>query len=55
MRPYATDGVRVTIGETEANDRLLDVAATVARGALSATPTNRRAKLGFRIPADLPM
>lgn len=27
VRPYAVDGVRVTIGETEANDRLLEVAA----------------------------
>lgn len=26
VRPYGTDGVRVTIGETEANDRLLQVA-----------------------------
>jgi histidinol-phosphate aminotransferase len=25
VRPYAPDGVRVTIGETEANDRVLDV------------------------------
>ena len=27
VRPYATDGVRVTIGETEANDRLIAAAA----------------------------
>jgi histidinol-phosphate aminotransferase len=27
VRPFAGDGVRVSIGETEANDRLLDVAA----------------------------
>jgi histidinol-phosphate aminotransferase len=27
VRPYGTDGVRVTIGEREANDRLLEVAA----------------------------
>ncbi len=27
VRPYGTDGVRVTIGETEANDRLIEVAA----------------------------
>jgi histidinol-phosphate aminotransferase len=27
VRQYGTDGVRVTIGETEANDRFLDVAA----------------------------
>ena len=26
VRPYGTDGVRVTIGETEANDRLIEVA-----------------------------
>ena len=26
VRPYATDGVRVTIGETEANDRILELA-----------------------------
>lgn len=27
VRPYGSDGVRVTIGEPEANDRLIDVAA----------------------------
>jgi histidinol-phosphate aminotransferase len=27
VRPYAADGVRVTVAETEANDRLLEVAA----------------------------
>lgn len=27
VRPYGTDGVRVTIGEPEANDRLIEVAA----------------------------
>ena len=27
VRQYGTDGVRVTIGEIEANDRFLDVAA----------------------------
>jgi histidinol-phosphate aminotransferase len=27
VRPYGTDGVRVTIGEVEANDRMLQVAA----------------------------
>ena len=26
VRQYGDDGVRVTIGETEANDRLLEVA-----------------------------
>ena len=31
VRPYGTDGVRVSIGETEANDRLLEVAAAFAR------------------------
>ena len=31
VRPYGTDGVRVTIGETEANDRLLDVAREFVR------------------------
>lgn len=30
VRPYGTDGVRVSIGETEANDRLLEVAAAFA-------------------------
>jgi len=27
VRPYAVDGVRATIGEPEASDRLLDIAA----------------------------
>lgn len=31
MRPYGTDGVRVTIGETEANDRLIEVASAFGR------------------------
>lgn len=31
VRPYGTDGVRVTIGETEANDRLIDVAREFVR------------------------
>lgn len=31
VRPYGTDGVRVTIGETGANDRLLDVAREFVR------------------------
>lgn len=31
VRPYGTDGVRVTIGETEANDRLLAVAREFVR------------------------
>jgi histidinol-phosphate aminotransferase len=31
VRPYGTDGVRVTIGEPEANDRLIDVAAAFRR------------------------
>lgn len=31
VRPYGTDGVRVSIGETEANDRLLEVAAAFLR------------------------
>ena len=26
MRPYGTDGARATIGEREANDRLIEVA-----------------------------
>ncbi|WP_338748750.1 histidinol-phosphate transaminase [Janibacter alittae] len=30
VRPYGTDGVRVTIGEPEANDRLIEVATTFA-------------------------
>jgi histidinol-phosphate aminotransferase len=30
VRPFAGEGVRVTIGETEANDRLLDIAARLA-------------------------
>ncbi len=28
VRPFAGDGVRVSIGETEANDRIIDVART---------------------------
>ena len=31
VRPYGTDGVRVTIGETEANDRLIEVAREFLR------------------------
>jgi len=31
VRPYGTDGVRVTIGETEANDRLIEVASAFGR------------------------
>jgi histidinol-phosphate aminotransferase len=31
VRPYGTDGVRVTIGEPEANDRLIEVAAEFRR------------------------
>lgn len=31
VRPYATDGVRVTIGEAEALDRIVEVAARFAR------------------------
>jgi histidinol-phosphate aminotransferase len=31
VRPYGTDGVRVTIAEPEANDRLLEVAAAFPR------------------------
>ncbi|NYF98621.1 histidinol-phosphate transaminase [Janibacter cremeus] len=31
VRPYGTDGVRVTIGEPEANDRLIGVAAAFRR------------------------
>ena len=31
VRPYGTDGVRVTIGEPEANDRLIEVAAAFPR------------------------
>ena len=31
VRPYGTDGVRVTIGEPEANDRLIEVAAAFRR------------------------
>ena len=31
VRPYGTDGVRVTIGEPEANDRLIDVAGAFRR------------------------
>lgn len=30
VRPYGTDGVRVTIGEPEANDRLIEVAGSFA-------------------------
>lgn len=30
VRPYGTDGVRVTIGEPEANDRLIEVASAFA-------------------------
>ena len=30
VRPFAGDGVRVTVGETEANDRLLELAAKLA-------------------------
>ncbi|WP_434965805.1 histidinol-phosphate transaminase [Janibacter indicus] len=33
VRPYGTDGVRVTIGETEANDRLIEVAREFLRAA----------------------
>lgn len=32
VRPYGTDGVRVTIGETEANDRLITVASQFLHG-----------------------
>ena len=39
VRPYGTDGVRVTIGEVEANDRLLDAAASY----LAAYPERARA------------
>jgi histidinol-phosphate aminotransferase len=28
VRPFAGDGVRVSIGETEANDRIIEVART---------------------------
>jgi histidinol-phosphate aminotransferase len=31
VRPYGTDGVRVTIGEPEANDRLIEVAGAFRR------------------------
>jgi histidinol-phosphate aminotransferase len=31
VRPYGTDGVRVTVGEPEANDRLIDVAGAFRR------------------------
>jgi histidinol-phosphate aminotransferase len=31
VRPYGTDGVRVTIGEPEANDRLIEVAGAFLR------------------------
>ena len=31
VRPFAGDGVRVSIGETEGNDRLLELAATFPR------------------------
>jgi histidinol-phosphate aminotransferase len=33
VRPYGTDGVRVTIGEPEANDRLVEVAGAFRRSA----------------------
>lgn len=33
VRPYGSDGVRVTIGETEANDRLIEVAREFLRAA----------------------
>ena len=32
VRPYGTEGVRVTIGETEANDRLIEVARAFGSG-----------------------
>lgn len=32
VRPYGTDGLRVTIGEVEANDRLVEVAAAFRAG-----------------------
>jgi histidinol-phosphate aminotransferase len=32
VRPYGTDGVRVTIGEVQANDRLLEAAASYLAG-----------------------
>ncbi len=32
VRPYGTDGVRVTIGEPEANDRVIEVATAFLRG-----------------------
>ncbi|WP_460445723.1 histidinol-phosphate transaminase [Angustibacter aerolatus] len=38
VRPYGTDGVRVTIGEIEANDRLLEVAAAFRAGQTGGTP-----------------
>ena len=37
MRPYGSDGARATIGEREANDRLIEVAGDVPRGALGLT------------------
>jgi histidinol-phosphate aminotransferase len=36
VRPFAGDGVRVSIGETEANDRLLEVADRFREAVLSA-------------------
>ena len=32
VRQYGDDGVRVTIGETEANDRLIEVCRSSAPG-----------------------
>ena len=31
VRPFAGEGARVSIGETEANDRLIELARTFAR------------------------
>ena len=35
VRPFAGEGARVSIGETEANDRLLAVAAEFGAGTVS--------------------
>jgi histidinol-phosphate aminotransferase len=41
VRPFADEGVRVTIGEPEANDRFIDVARAWAGSSTTPGPSSR--------------
>ena len=52
VRPFAGEGCRVSIGEPEANDRLLEVAAGFALRARPASVSSLGRPCGRRIPAS---